>query len=239
MTDRLLNAEPSPDDARDFVFAGDTAAILPRRYIVPGMGPAYNQGSSGTCSSHGAAAVRVWQEKRDGKGVIPVDIYRLYDLVKSVVDGQPDPGRTRGTTIRSVMRLMKGTGIPLRGQAPPGAGGKIETYWRILGPSPAATTTLVKQALVAHGPLMSRCDWDAAWMRLPINRVVKPPSGDIVGGHIWTLIGWDDDVDLGCWIIRNSWGRWSLGGNGNAYLARFYLADKRPEFWACTDRLGD
>jgi len=228
---RLLNASPSPFDGRDLLLGFDLAAPPPpRRYVAPGMGPVYNQRNTGTCSAHGAAGVRVWQEKRDGHGVIPVDIFRLYDLVKNVVDEQPDPRRVIGTHIRSVMRLMKGTGIPLLGQRAAGAGGKIETYWQVQGGQLA-----VKAAIMAHGPLLSRADWDGGWMKLPITRVVKQPIGVIVGGHIFDVFGWDDDVNDGSWIIRNSWGRWSIGGNGNAYLAYRHLRFKRPEFWACTD----
>jgi hypothetical protein len=35
--------------------------------------------------------------------------------------------------------------------------------------------------------------------------------------------------------MRNSWGRWSIAGNGNAYMAFRYFLAHRPEVWASTD----
>jgi hypothetical protein len=230
---RLLNAEPSPEDPRDFTFDG-LGGTLPARFVWNGMGPVLDQGATGTCGAHGAAGIRHWQEKRDGHGVIPIDVMRLYDLVKTAVDQDPDPGRVKGTHIRSVLRLLKGTGTPLKGARAPGAGGKIATYWRV--PDHA---TFMKQALVTHGPLLVRCDWDAAWMTLPLNRILRAPAGRWVGGHIFVIFGWDDAVNGGSWLMRNSWGRWSALGSGNAYMNRVYFATHRPEAWATTDKAGD
>ncbi|HEY6014589.1 MAG TPA: C1 family peptidase [Candidatus Limnocylindrales bacterium] len=232
---RILNAEPSPFDERDLLFAPDTAAPPPVRFVATGMGPVYNQGNTGTCGAHGGAGIRAWQQKRDHRGVPNIDIFRLYDLVKNVVDKQPDPRRVIGTTIRSVFRLLKGTGTPLKGVSAPGAGGKVETYWRITD----ADELLMKRALMKHGPLLVRCDWDAGWMRLPFSKILAAPLGRIVGGHIFVIFGWDDRVNGGSWLMRNSWGRWSFLGNGNAYMAFRYFRFKRPEAWASTDIPGN
>jgi len=222
---RILNGDLSPEDDRDFVFL-DTAVELPARFVVKGSLPLYDQRNTGTCSAHAAAAIRVWQERLDGKGIIPVDIFRLYDLVKTIVDKRPDPLRVMGTHIRSVLRLLAGTGTPLKGTSQPGAGGKITTYWRVYGEN------AMKQALMKYGPLMARADWDAAWMYLPPNRILRAPLGRIVGGHIFVIYGWDDARG---WLIHNSWGRWSLAGTGNAYMRFAYFAARRPEAWATTD----
>ena len=95
--------------------------------------------------------------------------------------------------------------------------------------------TAIKQALVQHGVLLVRCDWDAAWMRLAVGRVVAKPSGSKVGGHLFLLAGYDDAINGRSFLMRNSWGRWSLAGNGNAWLAARYFLAHRPEVWASTD----
>lgn len=226
MVDRVLNADPSSPDQRDFPFTADTAVPLERRFLVTGLGPLLDQGSTGTCVAHTGAGVRHWQEKRDGHGVIPIDVLELYDLCKSI-DGVADPARRLGTTLRTLLRVLKGSGTPLRGG---GRAGRIAVYWRV-----TVSTSEIKRALLARGPLAARLDWDANWMRLPPNRVLRGPAGVTVGGHAFLLIGWDDDVNGGAWIIRNSWGRWSQGGNGNAYLAYRHTTGRRLEVWASTD----
>ncbi len=49
---RLLNADPSPDDPRDFPFVGDTAIELQSRWFATGLGPVLNQGNTGTCGAN-------------------------------------------------------------------------------------------------------------------------------------------------------------------------------------------
>lgn len=223
---RILNGEPSPDDPRDFPFELDTALELPARYIVPGLGPVLNQGNTGTCGGHAGIGLRQWQEKRDGHGIIAGDPFVLYDLCRAVM-GSPDPARRLGTTARTVLRVLKGSGTPLRGG---GRAGKIATYWRVPN-----STGAIKQAILRHGVVLVRCDWDAAWMRLPINRVLRAPVGTKVGGHLFLLFGWDDAVNGGSFLMRNSWGRWSIAGSGNAYMRTGWFLARRPEVWASTD----
>jgi C1A family cysteine protease len=72
-------------------------------------------------------------------------------------------------------------------------------------------------------------------MRLPINRVLRPPSGALVGGHLFTLFGYDDAINGESVAMRNSWGRWSYLGNGNGWMRLRYFLSHRPEVWATTD----
>lgn len=232
MTQRILNAQPSGLDARDYELVLDTLAPLPARFTWGGLGPVLDQGQTGTCVSHAGDGVRQWQEKRDGHGVIPADPFKLYDLCK-LVDGQPDPGRQYGTSLRTVLRVLKGSGTPLYGG---GNGGKIATYYRI-----ATVTDTIKRALIQHGPILTATDWDANWMYLGSSHILKAPVGHMIGGHAFYLWGWDDHVNGGSFLMRNSWGRdWSTSkGTGNAYMAFRYWLDAQPESWYCTDVVGD
>lgn len=223
---RVFNTEPSPPDPKDFPFELDTAAELPARFVVPGLGPVLNQGNTGTCGGHAGIGLRQFQEKRDGKGVIPGDPFALYDLCRAVM-GSPDPARRLGTTARTVLRVLKGSGTPLKDGRRIGG---ISTYWRVANGEAA-----IKQAILRHGVVLVRCDWDAAWMRLPLTRVLRPPSGSLVGGHLFLLFGWNDAVNGGSFLLRNSWGRWSSRGTGNAYMRYRWFLAHRPEIWATTD----
>lgn len=226
MDGRVLNAPPSPDDPRDFPFELDTAVEIPERYLVSGLGPVLNQGNTGTCGGHAGAGLVQWHGKRDGKGVLPVDPLRLYDLCRQVMQA-PDPARRLGTTARTVLRVLKGSGAPLRSG---GRAGRIATYWRVPN-----NETAIKQAILRHGLVLVRCDWELSWMKLPLNRVLRPPTGVRAGGHLFLIAGWDDAINGGSFLMRNSWGRWSVAGNGNGWMAVRYFLAHRPEVWASTD----
>ncbi len=69
--------------------------------------------------------------------------------------------------------------------------------------------TAMKQALIEYGPLVvcvyTRMDF------LRYRRGIYMPEGEIVWGHVVTLVGYDDDQR--CWIIKNSAGpRWGEQG---------------------------
>lgn len=96
--------------------------------------------------------------------------------------------------------------------------------------------------------LLVRCDWDTAWGQSSLlpGRIL-PQRTAKNGGHIFLLFGWDDEVNGGSFLMRNTWGKWfpkpgasptpRQAGPANAYLAyRFFLA-KEPEAWLSTDVL--
>jgi hypothetical protein len=247
--DRLLNAEPSPPDARDFRFLGNTARGLTPpdlgpRFRQPGLGPILDQGNTGTCGGHAGIGLRQWQEKREGHSVGKFDPFRLYDECADE-DGPPDPARTRGTFARTVMSVLKKTGTPTLGRGfpgTPGLAGKIASYEQVL----PLTVDLIKEAIQANGVMLVRCDWDIAWMKTLPGRIVPEPAGPN-GGHIFLVFGWDNAVNGGSFLMRNSWGKWfpkkgasptiKQAGPANAYLAYRYLLAKNPEVWSSSDVL--
>jgi hypothetical protein len=244
---RILNAEPSPDDPRDVPFLGNVARglpplELPTRFRRSGLGPVLNQHKTGTCGGHAGIGLRGWQETLEGHEITDFDPFRLYDLCLKA-DGHSDPDRMTGTTARTVLNVLKKTGTPLKDG---GLAGKIAAYESIANPSEEA----IKEAILTNGVLLVRCDWDAAWGQSALlpGRIVPAPS-ETMGGHIFLLFGWDDEVNGGSFLMRNSWGPWfpkkgaapaptqKQAGPGNAYLAyRFFLA-KKPEAWVSTDVL--
>jgi len=68
----------------------------------------------------------------------------------------------------------------------------------------------MKSALINYGPLI-------ICMRFPQDfysyrgGVYRPSGDDFVGGHVVTIVGYDDSKE--CWIVKNSWGtKWGLDG---------------------------
>lgn len=231
MTQRILNVLPSPPDDRDYPHVPEpaSAAALPSRYVLTGLGPVLDQGSSPMCVAYSAVGFRQWQEKRDGNGVVPFSPPKLYELVKAL-ELRETGTDFDGAYPRDALRILKGSGTPL---ADGTRDGKIASYYRVDHNSVAAM-----KAALHNGPLYVAMNWDAAWFYCPYNLILRNPIGQIVGGHAVYIWGWDDNVNGGSWLIRNSWGKWS-GRNGNAYLAFRHFASHGFESWVAFDVVGD
>jgi hypothetical protein len=83
----------------------------------------------------------------------------------------------------------------------------------------------IKTALIEYGPLIIcfRFRQDFFYYK---RGVYTQKEGNIVGGHVVTIVGYDDNQE--CWIVKNSWGtKW--GENGWFRLA--YDADMFAEWY--------
>jgi papain like protease len=247
---RLLNAEPSRVDPDDIPFLGNAARGLPPPVLAPsfrhtGIGwPILDQGVTGTCGGQAGTGLRQWQELRENHPIDKFNAFKLYDLCLKA-DGNPDPKRMRGTTAKTVMTVLRDKGTPL--ESPRGAfAGKIASFEKLVKLDEDA----VKEAIKANGPVLVRLDWDVAWgeSKLLPGRILPDPTKE-KGGHIFLLFGWDDDVNQGSFLMRNTWGNWiprrgtsptpKKAGNGNAYLRYdFFLKPARKaEVWVSVDVL--
>ena len=89
-----------------------------------------------------------------------------------------------------------------------------ELHLRTAGPvtSKQPDVQKIKDALCKHGPLIShvrvvRADWE----KYPEPNEVFDGSGQGGKEHAVLIVGWNDRLGGGAWIIRNSWGRdWGL-----------------------------
>ena len=231
MTQRILNALPSPPDPRDYPHVAETVtlAALPSRWTWAGLGPVLDQGSSPECTAYSAVGIRQWHEKRDANGLVAFSPSILYQRVKAL-ELRETGYEWDGAYLRDVLRIMKGSGTPLTNGA---QGGKIARYERVdLAVAPM-------KAALAAGPLYVGLNWDAAWFRCPVTLMLAPPVGQIVGGHAVYVWGWDDTANGGSWLIRNSWGKPWDKGNGNAYLPYAHWATHAFEAWIAYDVKGD
>jgi hypothetical protein len=249
---RLLNAAPSPEGPDDVPFLGNTARGLPPPVLRPsfrqsGIGwTVLDQHTSGTCGGQAGIGLRSWQELREGHPIDKFSAFALYDLCLEH-DGTPDPDheRMKGTTAKTVMTVLRDKGTPL--SSPPGGfAGKIASSQKLT----ELTEDAVKEAILTTGVVLARLDWDVEWTEsnlLP-GRILPDPSSE-KGGHIFLLFGWDDDVNHGSFLMRNSWGEWrpkpgpsptpKKAGRGNAYMHYGFLLDpaRKAEIWTSVDVL--
>jgi hypothetical protein len=231
VTQRILNAVPTPADEIKIepVVTLDRALVMPPRLILPNIPPLQDQGATGTCVAH--AAYVVYQHAHKSKygrfaAIGEPEILRFYDLCKKV-DGQPDPGRSMGTWLLTALRVMAGSGYPLAN----GTRGPRITGYEFVGDDYHDT----RRAMAQYGsPILFRVDWDANWMYLPSSRIVKRPVGQIVGGHAMASFGYDDNLSgttADADADRNSWGKWSVNGNGSCYFRSDWKIGHGLEAW--------
>ena len=227
----LLGAVPSPADARDFQLAVDLAAPLPSKYRAPLMGPVLSQ-IGGTCVPHAATGMKQQQERAGGDwpvGWPPLDPYWLYAQSRQV-DGIPDT--FAGTTCRAALSVLLHKGEPLIGKPLTAGSFVIASYAAV----PMSYEPL-KAAIYQYGPLLIGSMWYGGWLR-PVSAVLPPPSGAPIGGHATLLFGWDDAVDTGSLLGRNSWGK-AWGVNGNYYAPARYFVPALHDAWRSLDKTGD
>ena len=249
---RVLNAAPSPHDPNDIPFLGNTARGLPAPVLRPSFRhtgkdwPVLDQHKSGTCGGQAGTGLRQWQELREGHPIDKFSAFALYDRCLAL-DGTPDPNHERmiGTFAKTVMTVLRDQGTPLSSRAG-GFAGKIASFEKVTD----VTEDSVKEAILANGPVLCRLDWDKAWTEsnLSPGRLLPEPTGES-GGHIFLLFGWDDDVNHGSFLMRNSWGPWipkhgpsptlKKAGAGNAYMRYKFFLDpaRKAEVWISVDVL--
>lgn len=85
----------------------------------------------------------------------------------------------------------------------------------------------MKRALMDYGPLVIHIIVRPGF-NLYKKGIYEPNLGKIIGGHLVTIVGYDDNQQ--CWIIKNSWGE-NWGDNG--YVKVSYDSDSlyNPFIW--------
>lgn len=262
-----LTCLPSPIDQRDYKYPLLVQAIGAKPVTVgpidyrDNLPPVFNQMHRGSC----VAAANTWTTKafqEISEGDFPkggLSAAYLYARCKEI-DGIPN---SEGTYMRTAMQVLQKHGVPPEDALPyyllanlpapqvpkipaladAQAGQfKIATYAQLCNytDTDADRTGLlatIRQALVREGPFVmallvcSNFTPDEKG-RLPL------PGGTTLGGHAVGIVG--DLPDIGCLILRNSWGReWGL--DGYAFLPYEWLTRSSDtyryvfEAWTCVD----
>jgi len=97
------------------------------------------------------------------------------------------------------------------------------TPYRVLN----TTVAGIKQEVITNGPVATRFDVYAAWMRFMSTTptaVFDPEDlyaldgSDLQGGHNSVIVGWGSDSRGDYWILQNSWNTW--WGDGGFFYVR-------------------
>lgn len=197
-----LGRIPSPEDPRDFKMADAVAALekikTPRPVKMWHSDRVLDQTTTPHCVGFAFAGWGIATPVEDPwTDVMGHSIYREC----KVLDGEP--GAENGSSVRSGAKVMKHRG-------------RIGTYFF------ASSVDEALDYLARFGPVVAGTVWSDAMMKPSfIGRIIRP-TGTVVGGHAYLLIG----VDARYVTIRNSWGTaWGKGGE-----ARLAIDDLRRLF---------
>ena len=232
MVQRILNAKPSPEAhiAETERATLDLVTTLPSRVVVPMIPPRMDQGVTGTCGAHMAYAVYGHHFKQK-YGRFPAigepEILKFYDLCVAV-EGGHDPERINGIFMTTAFRVMRGSGFPLAD----GKRGPHITGFQYVG----NTYDEIRRSIALYNdPVGMALSWDAAWMRCPATKVLRPPVGQDIGGHAFAAFVYDDAYTTAGQVEcnANSWGL-NWGPNGTFYLKDDYLNGRWVEAYRVT-----
>ncbi len=221
MPQRIFNVVPTPQEEidKEDVAQLDRAAGFPARVILGFIPPTLDQ-IGGTCVAHAAYVLYQHLYKRKYGHFAPITekgVLAFYDLMKKV-ENDPDPDRTHGAYLLTAMRVMAGSGFPFDDGT---RGPKITAYHYVGNKAHDG-----RLAIAQYGfPVLMGVPWDANWVYLPTTHILRPPVGQVIGGHAMGEIGYDLNVkpDLGGTNVdRNSWDGWSSDGFSSCYFPERY-----------------
>lgn len=186
-----------------------------RIYDVPVL---YNQGSTPHCVGYAWAAFMSAVELIDLKAPITFDADGIYEYAHAHDDIKESHD---GTTVRAGAKALAVGAKALDAKSvkgePKSQSNKLDKYlW-------ATSIDDVVRYVLNVSPVVIGIDWYASMMR-PTSRgqlFVNAHSG-LKGGHAVLVRGINT---VGGWaLIRNSWGKWGIGGTGDCKIALGDLA---------------
>lgn len=86
------------------------------------------------------------------------------------------------------------------------------TGYRLVAP----TTDLVKAAVSSEGPVSMAFYWNITFFN-DVTYIYEYPDCPEPPNHLVSIVGWDDTINSGAWIVKNSWGT-DFGDSGFFYL---------------------
>jgi C1A family cysteine protease len=246
---------PSPPDLRDYAVEAFLPTHIdlirfPVEYRVPEVVPVKDQDGVGQCVAYTLATIKQAQETREKR--VPAPSYSTNFIYGDRADGDYQGD---GMMPREALAELVRDGVPTEdefarefdGVRHPLAWVQVkairEQYpdaWtrlqekgkpqRILKYVRARTERQIKAALMHLGPCLIAIDVHESFFQTGKDGLIPPPSGQVVGGHAMTLIGWRADRR---WVIQNSWGP-GWGDRGFCYLPVNYPGIR--EVWTVTDQ---
>lgn len=232
MNRNLNTVNISPLDSRDIVIED---ILIPEEFpksidLRDQMPVVWDQGINGPCSAYVAAAIKMWQEKKDYGLSEQLSTHFVYNLRYDT--------NVHGMTPRNTMQILRKHGIPtaksyrrkkmkLISKIPNWVLEEAINH-RILGYAKVNSIDGLKKSIHTNGP---------AYMSMKVynesTEFWKKFNGDkLLGGHAVTIVGYNKEG----FIIRNSWGRsWNNDGHTIYPYSDWGL---HLEIWTVLDEVG-
>jgi C1A family cysteine protease len=236
-----------PIDPRDHIYQlAPLQAIPPRVDLRQYCSPIEDQGNIGSCTGN---AIAGQIELIDRKGGKQLDVSRLFIYYEErVLEGTVR--YDAGAYIRDGIKVTYNKGAPLESlwpyatnkfaTKPPTAAYTDALKRKVTG---YANFAAVKNAIAAGNPVTIGFDvyasFEDVWGDIPHG---QPGSGmmpmpnkateQLLGGHAVCIVGYDDTLNGGRFIVRNSWGT-SWGDAGYFYMPYGVIQDTTmsSDFW--------
>jgi len=234
-----------PFDIRDKVYAAKPPAVLPARVDLRQYASAIeDQGNLGSCTGNAiAGAIELIDRKVSNK---PLEISRLFIYYQErLLEGTVY--YDAGAYIRDGIKACYTYGAPIESLWP-----YNESKWatrpttaayndaknrKVTGYAKCANFVAVKAALANNTPVIVGFDVYESFEGTVNNTTGMMPypninTEELLGGHAVCIVGYDDALNGGRFICRNSWGT-SWGNNGYFYMPYQVIQNKNmsSDFW--------
>lgn len=220
---------PDIPDARDFKYSisrpQEMATPLPPkidlRELCP---PVYDQGSIGSCTAQGIAALLQFNRMKQGLKNFPQSRLWIY-YVERMLEGTKK--YDNGAQIRTGIKVVASNGAPPENVWP-----YIESKFAVKPPWQTwirarrfkasdylrlthTNITELKKCLASGFPFVFGLSLYGSFMADKVTKsgIVPMPTGKekLQGGHAMVCVGYDDSIES--FIVRNSWGPiWGIDG---------------------------
>lgn len=229
--DKKYNLKKDKEDKRDLLFRDHThffkVTELPSAVDLRSkMAPMWNQGELGSCQSHAIDAIVSYLHNNNFD---PSRLFTYYNVRLLENDIQDDCGGDLRTTCKSVAKygvcdskywpydIQEFTVQPPEVAYQNATSDEIYSYHRITTVQ-EAKQALAQGNLVIIGVTVTESFESDQCME---TGVIPAPEGQELGGHALVFVGYDDNLNGGSFIIRNSWGT-GVGINGTGYFSASY-----------------
>jgi len=255
---RRYGYKKNPPDHRDKGLAHFTlkAPTLAQMSNAAYMGPVIDQGQQGSCTAHAGCADREYLHWKQiaalGQPVTPgiAGLFSpafLYYMERSL-DGTLDQGDC-GSTGRTSCQALRGYGCALRSDmpytdsdcstAPTTQQLQDATQWPTGQYHFAANVDDMKSIIATGYNFRIGFQVYASFENIGADGLWTPniASEEVLGGHEVLAYGYDDTVNGGSFLVRNSWGS-DWGKAGDFYMRYVDAANPAILMDACIQHLG-
>ena len=238
-----------PDDPRDYIYQLAPLTLAPSVDLRQYCSAIEDQGYLGSCTGNAIAGQIELIDRKGGKNL---DVSRLFIYYEErVLEGTVR--WDAGAYIRDGIKVCYTKGAPLESlwpynqskwaTRPTTAAYNDARNRKVTGYQRCLNFNAVKNAVAAGNPVVIGFNvyssFEGAWSYIPHGQsgsgmmpMPNKRTEQLLGGHAVTIVGYDDNLNGGRFIVRNSWGT-SWGDNGYFYMPYGVIQDTSmsADFW--------